>query len=98
MCGGSDDVSNLVVVCGRCHTRLTPKSELTKIGLRKSTKQLGRKQGDKLVTKKSVIMKPIIKQLSKDFDGNLNDTLIMQQTGLARNTYYKYKRELLYEN
>ena len=98
VCGGSDDVSNLVVVCGRCHAILTPKSELTKISLRKSTKQLGRKQGDKLVTKKSVIMKPIIKQLSKDFDGNLNDTLIMQQTGLARNTYYKYKRELLYEN
>lgn len=98
VCGGSDDVSNLVVVCGRCHARLTPKSELTKIGLRKSTKQLGRKQGDKLITKKSVDMKPIIKRLSKDFDGNLSDKLIMQQTGLARNTYYKYKRELLYEN
>ena len=33
--GGTDDDDNLVVVCGRCHTRLTPKRILTKIGLDK---------------------------------------------------------------
>lgn len=32
--------------------------------------------------------------MSKEFDGNLSDVEIMRLTGLARNTYYKYKREL----
>ena len=32
--------------------------------------------------------------LSKDFHGNLSDAEIMRLTGLARNTYYKYKRDL----
>ena len=31
---------------------------------------------------------------SKDFNGSLNDVEVMKLTGLARNTYYKYKREL----
>lgn len=31
-CGGSNDVNNLIVVCGVCHSKLTPKRELTKIG------------------------------------------------------------------
>jgi predicted DNA-binding transcriptional regulator AlpA len=39
-------------------------------------------------------MKPIIKQHSKDFGGSLTDAEVMKLTGLARNTYYKYKREL----
>ena len=32
--------------------------------------------------------------MSKDFDGNMKDTEIMEMLKLARNTYYKYKREL----
>ena len=96
VCGGSDDLNNLIVVCEICHIKLTPRSELTKIGLRKSKKQLGGKKGYKLVTKKSIAMKKVILRLSKDFDGDLSDKAIMQQTGLARNTYYKYKKELLY--
>ena len=31
---------------------------------------------------------------SKDFNGTLDDGEVMKLTGLARNTYYKYKREL----
>lgn len=31
---------------------------------------------------------------SKDFGGTLTDVECMKQTGLARNTFYKYKREL----
>jgi ACT domain-containing protein len=31
---------------------------------------------------------------SKDFNGTLADADVMKLTGLARNTYYKYKKEL----
>lgn len=57
-------------------------------------KQIGRKTGDKLTTKKSIAAKETIIKYSKDFDGNLADSEVMKLTGLSRNTYYKYKREL----
>lgn len=57
-------------------------------------KQIGQRQGAKLTTKKSVAAKEIIAKHSKDFGGTLADTDVMKLTGLARNTYYKYKREL----
>lgn len=58
-------------------------------------KQVGNAHGRKLVTKKSVEVKNQILKYSKDFNGNLLDTDVMKLTGVARNTYYKYKRELL---
>lgn len=57
-------------------------------------KQIGRKQGAEVVTKKSLEKKQIILKHSKDFNGSLNDAEVIVLTGLARNTYYKYKREL----
>jgi len=57
-------------------------------------KQIGRKPGTKLTTKKSVAAKEIILKHSKDFSGTLTDAEVMTLAGLARNTYYKYKREL----
>ena len=57
-------------------------------------KQIGQKQGVKLITKKSIEAKQIIIKYSKEFDGVLGDKEVMKLTGLARNTYYKYKREL----
>ncbi len=60
-------------------------------------KQIGQKKGAKLTTKKSVESKPIILKYSKDFNGVLNDVEVMKLTGLARNTYYKYKKELKQE-
>lgn len=57
-------------------------------------KQVGLVKGTKLTTKKSVAMKQRILELSKDFNGTNNDIEVMAITGLARNTYYKYKREL----
>ncbi len=57
-------------------------------------KQVGQKQGAKLTTKKSIAAKEIIQKHSKDFCGTLEDAEVMKLTGLARNTYYKYKREL----
>lgn len=72
----------------------------TKEGLRVAKangKQIGRKEGDKLVTKKSIKAKEDIQKYSKDFKGTLKDTEVMKLTGIARNTYYKYKRELVIE-
>lgn len=57
-------------------------------------KQIGQREGAKLNTKKSAQMKPILLQHCKEFGGSLNDTEVMRLTGLARNTYYKYKSEL----
>ena len=57
-------------------------------------KQVGRVNGAGFETKKSRRMKETIRKLAKEFGGGLTDTEIMQLTGLSRNTYYKYKREL----
>ena len=57
-------------------------------------KQIGQKQGAKLITKKSIEAKKQIRKHSKDFDGTLSDTDCMKLVGLARNTFYKYKKEL----
>ena len=57
-------------------------------------KQIGQRKGAKLTTKKSMAAKEIIRKHSQDFNGTLNDMEVMQLTGLARNTYYKYKKEL----
>lgn len=57
-------------------------------------KQVGNVKGQKYTTKKSQEMKAKIRKLSKDFDGTNNDIEVMAITKLARNTYYKYKKEL----
>lgn len=57
-------------------------------------KQIGQKEGAKLTTKKSIKAKEEIMKHSKDFNGSLNDIDCMKLTGLSRNTFYKYKREL----
>lgn len=57
-------------------------------------KQIGQRPGARLTTKKSMEAKKIISRHSKDFGGSLSDMEVMKLTGLARNTFYKYKREL----
>lgn len=57
-------------------------------------KQIGQVKGTKLTTKKSIAAKEIILKRSKDFNGDLTDAEMMTLTGLSRNTFYKYKREL----
>lgn len=57
-------------------------------------KQIGLKQGTKLTTKKSITAKETIRKYSKDFNGVLNDKEVITLTGISRNTYYKYKREI----
>ena len=57
-------------------------------------KQIGRKAGTIIKTKKSERAKQIILKHSIDFGGSLTDAELMQMVGIARNTYYKYKKEL----
>lgn len=57
-------------------------------------KQVGILKGQKLITKKSIKAKDIIQKHCKDFGGTLSDTDTMKLAGLARNTYYKYKKAL----
>lgn len=57
-------------------------------------KQIGRRQGASVVTQKSLVAKEMILKRSQDFNGTLTDIEMIKLTGLARNTYYKYKREL----
>ena len=60
-------------------------------------KQVGGVKGKKLNVKKAVVAKSKIQELSKDFDGSLSDVDLMAIVGVSRNTYYKYKRELISE-
>lgn len=57
-------------------------------------KQIGRRQDSIITTQKSLAAKDIILKHSKDFNGSLTDIEVIKLTGIARNTYYKYKREL----
>lgn len=57
-------------------------------------KQIGRKRGTRIITKKSISAKEGILKYSKDFEGSLTDLDCITLLRLSRNTYYKYKREL----
>lgn len=58
-------------------------------------KQIGQIKGTKLTTKKSIVAKEKIQKYSKDFLGTLKDTEVIKLIGISRNSYYKYKRELV---
>lgn len=57
-------------------------------------KQIGQTPGRKLNIKKSAPCKEQIKKYSRNFDGTLTDAECIKLIGIARNTYYKYKREI----
>lgn len=61
---------------------------------RQAGKQIGRKTGTTITTKKGAKVKEVIRQHSKDFGGSLNDIDCMKLAGCARNTYYKHKAEI----
>lgn len=58
---------------------------------------LGRKEGTKVTTKKSIQAKKRIQELSKDFNGSNTDKDVIAILRITRNTYYKYKKELVQE-
>lgn len=87
----------IILAFGQAEKEVADLHQRTKEGIetaRLNGKQIGLKEGTKLTTKKSIAAKDIIQKHSKDFCGTLADTEVMKLTGLARNTYYKYKREL----
>lgn len=61
---------------------------------RLSGKRIGTIKGATLIVKKKEPTKELIRKYSKDFEGTLNDRDCMKIVGLARNTYYKYKKEI----
>ena len=57
-------------------------------------KIVGRKQGSKINTKKSVYCKQKIVKYSRKFNGTLADADVITLLNISRNSYYKYCREL----
>ena len=67
-------------------------------GKSKSDKHQGRPEGSRNIkTDKADHIRKVIREQSKDFDGKFSDAKIMREylQGIARNTYYKYKKELV---
>lgn len=62
---------------------------------KKNGKQIGSVKGVKKNTKRGQEIKEIIKEYSDDFGGQMKDKDIMEWKKIGRNTYYKYKKELL---
>lgn len=102
--GGHDVTTNKCCLCYKCHSLIhfgksknISHSELTKRGLERAKnngKRVGTQKGDTWQTKKSILAKKDILKYSKEFGGTLNDVECMRILGIARNTYYKYKKEL----
>ena len=59
--------------------------------------KIGREAGAKVTTKKSIEAKKEIQRLSKDFNGSNKDKEVIEILKINRNTYYKYKKELVEE-
>lgn len=59
--------------------------------------QLGNPVGSTYSTKKSRAAKEIIAKHAKAFGGSLDDPDVIKLCGCSRNSYYKYKRELVLE-
>lgn len=78
------------------HERLFLIKRVTE-GKSRSEKPQGRPEGShNIKNDKAELIKKIIMEQSKDFDGKFSDAKIMKEylQGVARNTYYKYKKEL----
>jgi hypothetical protein len=104
--GGSNLLSNYVCLCYKCHALIHGRkkainlSEATKAGIQKARErgvQIGRKAGDTYETKKSIQSKELIKELNYDFNGTLSNEETYKKIGISRNSFYKYKKEMLEE-
>ena len=79
---------------------VTDLHQRTKEGIetaRRNGKQIGQRQGAILHIKKKEPIKVDILKKSKDFKGSMTDVDLIKVLGIARNTYYKYKKELMLE-
>lgn len=79
---------------------VTDLQQRTKEGIRVAKehgKRIGTPKGATLNVKKKEPTKAKIKKYCRDFDGSLTDTETIKLIGIARNTYYKYKKEIILE-
>ena len=87
----------IIIAFGQSEKEVSDLHQRTKEGIetaRRKGKQIGRKQGAAITTKKSIKAKQEILKYSRDFNGTLTDVDCMRMIGIARNTYYRYKAEL----
>lgn len=61
-------------------------------------KQIGRAKGSTFHTQKGRMITDTILKKSKDFGGKYNDKELIALLGCSVNTYYKYKKQLKYNN
>lgn len=88
------------IAFGQAEKEVQDLRQRTKEGIetaRRLGKQIGQKQGKTLDVKKKEPMKAEIRKKAKDFGGAYSDKDLMVVLGLARNTYYRYKKELTLE-
>lgn len=69
--------------------------ERIKEGIAKSPKTQGIDEGTKLITKKSIEMKAKMRRQLKEFGGTETDIQFISDNNISRNTFYKYKKQLL---
>lgn len=60
-------------------------------------KQIGRETNSKVETAKAKKMKARMRKMSKAFGGQMSDKEVIETLGIARGTYYKYKKEIALE-
>ena len=73
------------------------RSEKIKTGMamaRKNGRKPGRQKGRTYTSEKKNHCMEVIRKKSKDFEGSLCDAQLMEELGISRGTYYKYKKEL----
>lgn len=95
--GGSDTPGNWIAICNVCHYKLTPRSELTKMGLKQAKNNgivLGQKTGNKLNVRKALTAKDVILHRYEKFGGDLNGNDVIALAGISKPTFYKYVKEL----
>lgn len=90
----------IVIAFQQAEKEVKDLSQRTREGLvtaKANGKQIGQVKGTKLVTKKSIEKKNGIRKYCSTFGGSLSDKDTMKLLGIARNTYYKYKKEIMME-
>ena len=83
---------------GQAEKEVQDLHQRTKEGIetaRLNGKQIGQKQGAKLIVKKAAPAKEQIRKYNKDFGGQLTNQETWELIGISKMTFYKYKREII---
>ena len=94
------DKEQIKLAFEQAEKEVTDLRQRTKEGIitaRLNGKQIGHQKGVKLTTQKSIAAKEIIRIHLIDFGGSLNNTECQRLAGISRNSFYKYKQELITE-